>query len=234
MKFYGFQKTTLIDYPEKLAATIFTGGCNMRCPFCHNKELITDLSFLSSIEWEEIYNYLVRRKNILKGVCITGGEPLLFYEELKNIIKEIHSLGMSVKIDTNGTLPEKLKSLEIDYIAMDIKTSLEKYCMLGYTGNDNIIENIKESINYIINSGINHEFRTTVVPYIVEEQDILEICSLIKNCNIYYLSQFRPVNTLDENYIYIKPYPINRLEKMRDIALSQGITCKLRINYKIK
>ncbi len=204
----------------------------MRCPFCHNKELINGIDDISPIQWEEIYNYLVKRKNILKGLCITGGEPLLYYEELKDIINDSHSLGLSVKIDTNGTLPQNLKNLNIDYIAMDIKTSLTKYTMLGYIGKDNFIENIKESINYIINSGIEHEFRTTIVPYIVEKQDILEICSLIKNCNVYYLAQFRPLNTLDNNYSYIKPYPNSVIEEMKEIAVNQGINCKLRINYK--
>lgn len=231
MVFYGFQKTTLIDYPGKLAATIFTGGCNMRCPFCHNKELITNFKKFPHIKWEEIYNYLVKRKNILKGVCITGGEPLLYYEELKSIIEDIHFLGLSVKIDTNGTLPRYLKKLNIEYIAMDIKTSLRKYFMLGYTGSDNIIDNIQESIEYIINSGIEHEFRTTLVPYIVEKEDILEICDLIKNCNVYFLSQFRPVNTLDSNYLYLKPYSQSKIEEMQNIIITQGINCKLRINY---
>jgi len=233
LNFFGFQKTTLIDYPGKLAATIFTGGCNLRCPFCHNKELVTELKNQTPIEWEDIYNYLIKRKNILKGVCITGGEPLLYGEELKEIIKDIHSLGMSVKIDTNGTLPSILKKIDADYIAMDIKTSLEKYSILGYTGNDNLIENIKESISYIINSKIEHEFRTTVVPYIVEKEDILKICSLIKNCNIYYLAQFRPFNTLDENYLSIHPYPLSILEEMKEIAIGNGIKCELRTNYAV-
>lgn len=231
MKFYGFQKTTLIDYPGKLSATIFTGGCNLRCPFCHNKELVTELNINNSIEWKEIYDYLVKRKNILKGVCITGGEPLLYADDLKEIINDIHSIGMSVKLDTNGTLPKQLKKLNIDYIAMDIKTSLNKYSLLGYTDTTNLIENLKESIFYIINSQIEHEFRTTVVPHIVEKNDIIEICSLIKGCNIYYLAQFRPVNTLDNKYLDISPYSIKTIEDMRDIVVNNGIKCELRINY---
>ena len=152
MKIYGLQKTTLLDYPHEVASTIFIFGCNFRCPYCHNPELVKDTGKIEPIEWSEVLKFLKKRKNHLGGVCITGGEPLL-NEELINIVKEIHSIGLKVKIDTNGSKPEFLKKLNADYIAMDIKTSLEKYSMIDYKGSNKmhvLISVMKLSLQYYL------------------------------------------------------------------------------------
>lgn len=228
MNFYSLKKTTLIDYPERVASIVFTKGCNLRCPFCHNKELVDDGFSIEPIEWSEIFDHLNKRKNVLGGVCISGGEPLLYCDDLKKVIDDIHSLGLKVKIDTNGIKFDVLKSIDADYIAMDIKTSIDKYDLLGYNGSDNYKENVLNSINYIIKSGIDHEFRTTVVPEIVNIEDIEKICALIKNSKRYILAQFRPFNTLDPAYEQIRPYPYRILEEMKNIATALGINCFIR------
>jgi len=228
LKFYSLKKTTLIDYPERVASIIFTKGCNLRCPFCHNKELVDDDFPIEPIDWKEIFDLLIKRKNVLGGVCISGGEPLLYCDDLKKVIDDIHSLGLKVKIDTNGIKVEALKYIDADYIAMDIKTSIDKYDLLGYIGSDNYKENVPKSIDYIIKSGIDHEFRTTVVPDIVNIEDINKICSMIKNSKRYILAQFRPFNTLDPEFEQKRPYPYRILEEMRNIAVSLGINCSIR------
>ena len=133
MQFYGFQKCTLLDFPGEVAATLFVRGCNFRCPFCHNRELVVDTDKILPFDTEEIFKYLEKRKNVLGGVCITGGEPLL-YDELPGVIEKIHKLGLKVKIDTNGSKPGMLAKIKVDCIAMDIKTSFEKYNLMKYTG----------------------------------------------------------------------------------------------------
>lgn len=195
----------------------------MRCPYCHNPELVNSTEKLETIEWDEIYAFLQKRKNVLGGVCITGGEPLL-YDGLEEIIIRIHSLGLKVKIDTNGTLPETLKRLDVDYIAMDIKTVFSKYYKCLYNGDSNILI---QSIEYIINSGIEHEFRTTVVPGIITKEDISEIVNYLAGAKKYTLHQFRNNETLDISYTDVRPYPFDVLEKMKFIIECSGIPCEI-------
>lgn len=230
MKFYGFQKLTLLDYPEEVAATLFTGGCNFRCPFCHNPELIFLENSSNEIEWKTIYEYLKKRKNMLGGVCITGGEPLL-YDDIGDYIDQIKSLGLKVKLDTNGSNPNLLKTLHVDYIAMDIKTSLEKYHLVGCSWIKDIVSLIRESIDYVLNLNMKYEFRTTVVPELVTIDDIKKICELIKGARKYTLAQFRPKNLLDPSWEKIVPYKEETLKEMKLIAEEYKINCDLRINY---
>ncbi len=230
MQFYGIQKNTLIDYPGEVAATLFTFGCNFRCPYCHNPELIDKNDKTKPIGWDEIFKFLQKRKNVLGGVCITGGEPLL-QKELPEIIKEIHALGLKVKIDTNGSLPERIIQCNPDYIAMDIKSSLNKYKHVCTINKRELSHLIQESINLIIKSKIPHEFRTTVVPEIVDIGDIKEIIKLIKGARKYILAQFRSKNTLDPDWENIIPYPFSVLEEMKDIVESEGIKCEIRGGY---
>jgi pyruvate formate lyase activating enzyme len=227
MQFFGIQKNTLIDYPGEVATTLFTFGCNFYCPYCHNPELINNKNKIMPIEWNDIFNFLDKRKKVLGGVCITGGEPLL-YKEIPGIIDQIHSLGLKVKIDTNGSFPERLTKCNVDYIAMDIKSSLEKYKYVCSIEKTKLSEILKQSIKYIINSGISYEFRTTVVPDIVEIDDIKKITDLIKGAQKYILAQFRPKNTLDPELENIPPYPFSVLEKMKKIVESKGIECEIR------
>lgn len=194
MRIHGFNKTTLLDYPRHLAATIFIGSCNMRCPFCHNSSLVLHPETVPTIATEDILSYLSKRKNILEGVCITGGEPTLFAEELIQLIKNIKSLGLKVKLDTNGSNPTLLKNLVenklIDYVAMDIKNSKENYGLS--IGIKNYSTNkVNESVEYLLSFPVEYEFRTTIVKEHHTTDDILSIGQWIKGANSYFLQSYK-------------------------------------------
>ncbi len=188
MNIQGFQKLTLLDFPEKTAATIFCGGCNLRCPFCHNGSLVKNPIENKSME-AEVLEYLEKRKGVLDGVCITGGEPLL-QVDLVDFIKKVKAMGFSVKLDTNGALPKKLNDVipYIDYIAMDVKSSFKNYSLA--TGAEIDSEIFKESIDLIKNSGVDHEFRTTAVKGIHTKEDFIEIAKYLKGENKYFIQKF--------------------------------------------
>lgn len=188
----GFNKTTLLDYPGHLAATIFLGGCNFRCPFCHNASLVLTPESQPLISEDEIFATLNKRIGILEGVCITGGEPTL-YAGLLDLIKQIKGLGFLVKLDTNGSNPNIIsKLLEeklIDYVAMDIKNSKEKYEATIGIKNINT-DKISESISILLNSNIDYEFRTTVVKNFHKCSDFLSIGKWIDGAKSYYIQAF--------------------------------------------
>ena len=191
MKIKGLQKTTLLDYPEKLACTVFTGGCNFRCPFCHNASLVLHAGAVEEIPEEEFFSYIEKRKDMLDGVCITGGEPLLC-PDIVDFIKKIRSFGLLVKLDTNGSFPDKLEYLLdeglIDYVAMDIKNSSEKYTLTA--GLQKFPDEIERSIDLIIKKAPDYEFRTTVVRELHDMQDIVKIATRIKNAKKYFLQSY--------------------------------------------
>lgn len=192
MRINGFQKLTLLDYPGKVACTIFTAGCNFRCPFCHNASLVTHIDDSAPIEAEEVLSYLKKRQGMLEGVCITGGEPLL-QPDLAEFISKIKEMGYSVKLDTNGSKPQELKQLVkdglIDYVAMDIKNCKEKY---GQTaGIENfMLKDIEESVAFLLSGAVDFEFRTTVVKEYHTPQDIEKISQWIKGKEKYFLQNF--------------------------------------------
>ena len=192
MKISGMQKLTLLDYPNKTACLLFTQGCNFRCPFCHNKSLLENESSNEIILEEEVFAYLDKRKNVLDGVCITGGEPLL-QPNIEEFIKKIKEKGFLVKLDTNGSFPGRLKWLIdnklVDYVAMDIKNNFINYGKACGIENNNI-ENIKKSIEILEKSGIEHEFRTTVVKEIHDIEMIENICKYIGKDEKYYIQNF--------------------------------------------
>ena len=188
----GMEKVTLLDYPGNIACIIFTQSCNFRCPFCQNAPLVVEKNNINIGE-QEVLNYLNKRKKVLDGICISGGEPLLQYD-LKNFIKEVKELGLKVKLDTNGSNPIKLKELLdeglLDYVAMDIKNTFDKYDVI--TGIKNIdVDNIKKSIRIIQKSNVDHEFRTTLVKEFHELSDIKKICKFIGEESKYYLQNYR-------------------------------------------
>lgn len=200
MKISGFSKLTLLDYPGKLACEIFTQGCNFKCPFCHNSEFIDNNSTYNYTE-EEIITYLERRKKILDGIVITGGEPTI-QSDLINFIEDVKKMGYKVKLDTNGFRPNVLKKLIdkklIDYVAMDIKNSFEKYNITCGLKNM-VIENIKKSIDILKNSGIDYEFRTTIIKEYHTKEDIISILNIVGDSK-YYLQNFElSDNVLDKN-----------------------------------
>lgn len=196
----GFQKTTLLDYPGHIAATIFLGGCNFRCPFCHNADLVLRKNSSSTYTKEDILTFLKKRKNILQGVCISGGEPTI-YPELISFLAELKELDYLVKLDTNGTNPDLLKKLYqeklIQYVAMDIKADEDNYpllCGLNQWNND-MLSKIKESIHFLIHEtnalDFSYEFRTTCVSPLHSEQTFLHIGSLIEGAKQYYLQSYQ-------------------------------------------
>ncbi len=199
IKVGGLEKVSLLDYPGKLSAIIFTYGCNLRCPFCHNPELVI-YDFNSDIEVKEdnLFKYLKKRKGKLDAVVITGGEPLI-YNDIEILIRKIKDLGYLVKLDTNGFFPKRLKDLVnkniLDYIAMDVKYTLSDY--VEQTGDKDAVKKVTESINIIQNSGIDYEFRTTFVKGIHKVEDAQNIAQTIKGSNKYYIQNFRPGKTID-------------------------------------
>lgn len=187
----GFQTLTLLDFPGKTACTVFTAGCNYRCPFCHNALLVTEIGDDEYTE-EEIFDHLKRRKNVLDGVAITGGEPLL-QKDIERFMYEIKDMGYAVKLDTNGSFPEKLKdilALDLaDYIAMDIKNCKERYAeTVGLKGFD--IVPVERSVELLMNSGVDFEFRTTVTSNFHTVQDMEKLAKWIQGDEKYFLQNF--------------------------------------------
>lgn len=185
----GLQKLTLLDFPGRIAATVFTRGCNMRCPFCHNASLVVGGADI--IPEEEFFAFLESRRGRLGGVCVSGGEPTL-QADLPRFIEKIKAMGFEVKLDTNGTNPEMLSSLIdgglLDYVAMDIKSSTEGYARVSGVSPD--MEKIKRSIEFLLSDKIDYEFRTTVAKPLFSTGDFVEIGKLIKGAKRYYLQGF--------------------------------------------
>lgn len=214
MQILGFQKLTLLDYPGHVAATIFTGGCNFKCPFCQNARLVNYED--DELDNEKIIDYLNNRKKYLDAVCITGGEPTI-QKDLKGYIKKIKELGYLVKLDTNGTNPNLLKELIdeklIDYVAMDIKNSKKKYSETSGTKVN--IDNIEESIKLLMNGNIDYEFRTTIVKDYHENEDIIEISKWLKDSKKYVLQQFEDSGHLIKDGL--KAHPKEKLCDFKQI-----------------
>ncbi|MFH1656415.1 MAG: anaerobic ribonucleoside-triphosphate reductase activating protein [Candidatus Nealsonbacteria bacterium] len=217
MNIGGIQHLTLIDYPSKLATTVFLSSCNFRCGFCYSSELVLPEKIKNQpkISENDFFDFLEIRKELLEGVVICGGEPTV-NEELPKFIQKIKDMGYVVKLDTNGSNPEMLKDLinkkMIDYVAMDIKGPLEKSESNINSKYEKIIgvkidlDKIKNSIDIIKNSGIDYEFRTTIVPGIHTKKDIISIVKEISGAKKYYLQNFRPEKTIDLVFEKMKPY----------------------------
>jgi len=235
----GLQKLTLIDYPGKIACTVFTVGCNFRCPFCHNPELVNVemLDEKAILNETDFFDFLKSRQGLPDGVCVTGGEPLL-HADLPEFLKKIKDLGFLVKLDTNGTAPDKLQNLMdeklVNYVAMDVKAPIEitNYKLQIYekvVGAKVNLDNIKKSIEIIMQSGLDYEFRTTVVPSLHTPEDILQIAREIRGAKKYYLQQFRPSEKLlDKEFWKIKPYSTEILYQMRDKIKEFFTICEVR------
>lgn len=192
MQICGLNKTTLLDYPGRVAATIFLSGCNFRCPFCHNASLVTEPDSQPQLSREEVLSFLKKRAGLLDGICVTGGEPTLA-PDLPDFLCKIKELGLLVKLDTNGYRPDVTKALIneglVDHIAMDIKSSLSGY-PLAAGRPDLPVEPIMESISLLMAGTIEYEFRTTVVGGLHTEKDFWEIGQMLKGCRAYFLQPF--------------------------------------------
>jgi len=215
MKIGYVQKTSFIDYPGKISAIVFAQGCNFRCPYCHNPELVDPERFCDNLLMEDVYAYLEKRKGKLDGVVITGGEPTL-QSDLVTFIQKVKSLGYLVKLDTNGSRPRVLQDLIrkgiLDYIAMDIKAPFEKYSRV--TGMLVNITQIRKSISIIKESGIPYEFRTTLVKSMLDTEDVLQIGSMIEGASLYVLQKFVPSKHVDRDYVRKSSFADDDLAKL--------------------
>ncbi len=203
---------SMLDWPGRLASVIFLSGCNFRCPYCHNPSLVKPDCSLEDIPFLAVKEFLMDRYGWIDGVCITGGEPTL-NKWLPNMIRELKALGLEVKLDTNGSKPhmllELLKEKLVDFISMDVKSSLEKYPQV--TRVPVSTDDIRRSIEIIKSSGVSHEFRCTVIPGMVDGEDLLKIAGLLQGGEIFVLQQFRPGDTLDPAFKDMEPYPLEQL-----------------------
>ena len=216
MKLIGLQKMTVLDFPGRVACIVFTFGCNFRCPFCHNASLVLG-DCDNEVTEEEIFAYLKKRQGILDGVVVTGGEPLL-QKDIEDFLRKIKALGFEIKLDTNGTFPDKLKNIVneglVDYVAMDIKNSPEYYSVTAGVENLNL-DKIKESVDFLINQDkVSYEFRTTVVAQYHSEAMMDEIGEFIKGAKNYYLQGF--VDSGDLIGSNLSALPKANLQKMAD------------------
>ncbi|MCF7886170.1 MAG: anaerobic ribonucleoside-triphosphate reductase activating protein [Candidatus Marinimicrobia bacterium] len=205
MRIGGFQKFSMSDFPDKISAILFTTGCNFRCPYCHNPELVLPEKYRSDINIGEIFSFLEDRIGKLDGVVITGGEPTL-HDDLPDLIENIKEMNYAVKLDTNGTNPEMIYELLqkelVDYIAMDYKAPLEKYSQVCGINNDynHYLEKIQETLILLITSNIDYEIRTTVAPQILDKNDIQQIREEIGQVKKHYLQNLESGNTLDPQF----------------------------------
>jgi len=207
MKIGGFQKTSLLDYPDRISAIVWTSGCNFRCPFCYNKNLALETAGL--FPQDEILSFLSKRKELLEGVVISGGEPLL-QDDLVDFIEKVKKQGFLVKLDTNGAFPEKLGELLeqqlVEYVAMDVKAPKKKYRLLS--GIDVDLSKIDASIDLIKTKAPAYEFKTTFVPGLLIKEDIVEIAEWLKGSDAYYLQQFKVMKPLVSSRLEsVVPYP---------------------------
>jgi len=244
----GLQKFSLLDYPEHLSAIIFTQGCNFKCQYCYNPMLVGSIkpskfNHISSkrkneektkghslILEDDLFVFLKKRSGKLDAAVITGGEPTL-HKDLPIFIKKIKELGYKVKLDTNGTNPKMIKKLIkenlLDYIAMDLKTSFEKYDLI--TGVKPDLENIKKSVRIIIESGLDYEFRTTLVPKLVEISDIKAMGEILKEAQKWYLQKFQSDKELvNEEFVGLAGPGDKEMEKMRKEAQKHVKECMIR------
>jgi pyruvate formate lyase activating enzyme len=225
----GFIGTSLIDFPDKIAAVVFYGGCNFRCPYCQNTSLVSEekLQWMPEIGEAEIIQKISNRSGFIDGVVFSGGEPTLYGDSLIHVMSQIKSLQachlLKIKLDTNGSNPAILKLLLekdlLDFVAMDIKTSSDRYDEI--TGFQHSIPRIDQSIELLKKSRIDYEFRVTVVPTIITEPVLFEIAEKVKDGRKLVLQQFRPKNTLDQSYEAINPFTSQEINNMADSLRSK-------------
>lgn len=228
MQIHGFQKMTLLDFPGRVAATVFTGGCNFRCPFCHNALLVTELKESDVIPTQDVVSYLEKRTSLLDGVCLTGGEPLL-QPDIASFLRKIKEMGYAVKLDTNGNSPSKLRDLVeeglVDYVAMDVKNCREKYGeTIGIPNFD--VSKIEESIRFLMSGKVDFEFRTTVVKEFHTVENIESLAKWIEGAPKYFLQNFTDSgNLIGEN---LNEVGKETLLLMRDAASRYVKLCETR------
>ena len=227
-------KTSLIDWEGKIISTLYVSSCNFRCPYCYNCDLIFHPDNFKNIPFKEINNYLLERKDFIDGICMSGGEPTL-YPDLPSYFKEIKDEGFLIKLDTNGANPKLLEDLLglglVDYIAMDIKSSLDfdKYSKAAGIKDKILLERVKDSIKLVMNSKIDYEFRTTIVPLLHTEETIMEIAKHISGAKKYVLQNFSPLEkTLEPSFQKIIPYSAEKIKEFSEKAKKYVPNCYWR------
>jgi pyruvate formate lyase activating enzyme len=221
MRIAGFVKTSLLDWDGKVSAVIYLPGCNFRCPFCHNRDLVLNPEQFEGIPFEIIAEYVSENTEFLDGIVITGGEPTL-HHDLPELIKDVRALGMKVKLDTNGSNPDMVADLIrarlVDYIAMDLKAPVtqDKYSEL--IGVEAPLGQIKRSIELLMSSGVDYEFRTTVVPHMLGREDIERMAAYVGGARLLALQHFQPRNTINPALEVIKPVDEEKLREWAGLA----------------
>jgi pyruvate formate lyase activating enzyme len=223
LKFAGFQRTTLLDYPNKISAIVFVAGCNFRCGFCHNPLLVNKISLLSEQDYVDeniVVELLLKRKHLVNSVVISGGEPTLFLD-IKNFIIKLKQNGFNIKIDTNGSNPELIKDLIdsklIDFIAMDIKTKIDLDAYSKVCGTIVDIEKIKQSIEIIQNSGLDYDFRMTILPALISKEDIYSVAEYLKGSKRFSIQQFvKDGDLVDEKLKESRLYEPNEFKEIKN------------------
>ncbi|MDD5098138.1 MAG: anaerobic ribonucleoside-triphosphate reductase activating protein [Candidatus Pacebacteria bacterium] len=232
----GLQKVTLVDYPGKIACTVFLSGCNFRCPFCYSKELVLpeEIRIHPQIDEDYFFHFLDGKNNLLEGCVLCGGEPTIYGQELVDFTRKIKEKEFFVKLDTNGTNPDVIKKLIdeklVDYIAMDIKAPLNKEKYEINSGTKGVaLEKIKESIFLIKNSGINYEFRTTVVHGLHSREDIIQMAEDISPADKYYLQNFRAEKgVIDSKFDNVKPFEDDFMKSIEEEIKNKFKVFKIR------
>lgn len=211
----GIEKFSSRDFPGHISSTIFFGGCTFRCPFCHNAELVLQPETIPTMSADWFLSYLDSRKGWLEGLCFTGGEPLL-HDDVEDLIRVVRERGLLVKLDTNGSFPDRLEALLalglVDWVAMDIKAPLDRYREVTRSTVD--VEKIVRSVDLLRSSGIRHHFRTTVVPGLVGQDDVVKIGEWLRGEDRYLIQQFVPRTTIDPAFLEVKPFPRAALEEI--------------------
>jgi len=212
----GFIRTSLLDWDGKIVSVLYLPGCNFRCPFCHNAGLVLQPGNMEPVEWDVVEDYLSKNGDFIDGICITGGEPTL-HRFLPGLIRKIKDMGLKIKIDTNGTNPSMLERLIkeglVDYVSMDVKSSLETYDECAGARVD--IEKVKRSIRILLRGKVDYEFRTTILPRFHGKEEMRSIGLMIEGAERYVLQQFVPKNTLEPEFLTERAYSA---EEMRALA----------------
>lgn len=224
----GIEKFSSRDFPGHISSTVFLGGCTFRCPYCHNADLVLRPESIQTMPVDIFLSYLDGRKGWLEAVCLSGGEPLL-HEDIEDIIRVVRERGLLVKLDTNGSFPERLEGLLtaglLDWVAMDVKAPLERYREVTRSNVD--VESIVRSADILRNSGTRHTFRTTVVPGLVGKEDVVKIGEWLNGAANYLIQQFVPQTTIDPAFLEVKPFSRAELEDI--VAAAQPYFRDVRI-----
>jgi len=221
----------MLDWEGKIVSTLYLPHCNLRCPYCHNSGLILNPEQYKTIPFETIRDYLIKQQGWIDGVCLSGGEPCM-YEDLPDFIRRLRDENVLIKLDTNGSFPEMLQKLLdmklIDYIAMDIKSPLDTYAQMTGIHDEKIGERIKQSSRIVMDSRVDYEFRTTVVPFLHTKEILVTMAESIKGASKYALQSFVPRDPIDHEYLKITPCTNEQMRDMQQAVLPYVQRCVVR------